>query len=188
MRHAAIAVFCLVAVPILAACGFQPLYAQREDGRGVPEQLAKVRIGDITDPAASTMRGFRGYPVENDRSRQILRNYLLDDLQPRGGAARTEYVLSIDVIEPRTDVAIDRSDTTLRYGYSVVAYFSLRDAAGRDLLRSSSVSSTSFAVSQSEFATTSSQRDARDRAMQEISRDIRNQLAAYFHSAAQATR
>jgi LPS-assembly lipoprotein len=177
----------LAATLALGACGFEPLYAQREDGRGVPDQLAKVRIGDISDPAPR-MRGFRDFPIENDRSRQILRNYLLDDLQPRGSRAAGEYVLSIEVVEPRTDVAIDRSDTTLRYGYAVVAYFTLRDNAGRNLFRGSSVSSTSFAVSQSEFATLSSQRDARDRAMQEISQDIRNQLAAYFHSAAKTPR
>jgi LPS-assembly lipoprotein len=176
----------LVGLLALSACGFEPLYARRDYGVDVPEQLAKVRIGVISDPSPSTMRGFREYPIENDRSRQILRNYLLDDLQPRGGAARGEYVLNIEVIEPRTDVAIDRSDTTLRYGYSVVAYFSLRDNAGRNLVRGSSVSATSFAVSQSEFATISSQKEARDRAMQEISQDIRNQLAAFFHSAAKA--
>jgi LPS-assembly lipoprotein len=176
----------LAAALALGACGFEPLYAKREGMVDVPEQLAKVRIGEIRDPASSTLNGFRGYPVENDRSRQILRNYLLDDLQPRGGAARGEYILSLSVIEPRTDVAIDRSDTTLRYGYSVVAQFVLRDNAGRNMFRGSAVSSTSFAVSQSEFATISSQKDARDRAMQEISQDIRNQLAAFFHSAAKA--
>ena len=181
-----LAMVTVAAALALGACGFEPLYAQRDHGPDVPDQLSKVRIGEIRDPAASTLNGFRGYPVENDRSRQILRNYLLDDLRPRSNGARGEYVLHVNVVEPRTDVAIDRSDTTLRYGYSVVAQFTLRNNAGRSLFQGSSVSSTSFAVSQSEFATISSQKDARDRAMQEISRDIRNQLAAYFHSAAKA--
>lgn len=172
----------LLAVFALAACGFQPLYA-RHDGGGVPEQLARVRIGTITDPAPGTLRSFRDYLVENDRSRQILRNYLSDDLSPRG-SGRADYVLDIQILEPRTDVAIDRSDTTLRYGYAVVAYFQLKDTANRSLTTGASTSTTSFAVSQSEFATISSQKDARDRAMQEISADIRNQLAAFFFSQA----
>jgi LPS-assembly lipoprotein len=171
----------LLAASPLAACGFQPLYARNGDSGGVPEALMRVRIGEIRDPAPSTLSGFRrGYEIENDRSRQLLRNFLSDDLATRGGTAPKEYVLNIQLIEPRTNVAIDRSDTTLRYGYSVLAYFQLQEASGRSVFSGSSTSSTSFAVSQSEFATIASQRDARERAMQEISVDIRNQLAAYF--------
>jgi LPS-assembly lipoprotein len=174
----------LLAAAPLAGCGFQPLYARNGDS-AVPEALMRVQIGDIRDPAPNVLRGFRrGYDTENDRSRQILRNYLSDDLATRGGSAPRDYVLNIQLIEPRTNVAIDRSDTTLRYGYSVVAYFQLNETSGRNVLQGTSTSATTFAVSQSEFATISSQRDARDRAMQEISVDIRNQLAAYFFTQA----
>jgi hypothetical protein len=146
----------------------------------------RVQIGTITDPAPDVFRSFRrDYPIQNDRSRQLLRNYLSDSLATRGGTAPREYVLDIQLIEPRTNVAIDRSDTTLRYGYSVYAYFQLRDLSGRNILAGSSTSSTTFAVSQSEYATIANQHDARDRAMQEISTDIRNQLAAYFFTKAQ---
>jgi LPS-assembly lipoprotein len=172
----------LLAATALGACGFQPLYA-RGGGDGVPDELTRVRIGSISDPAADQLRNFRrDYPIENDRSRQILRNFLSDDLSPRGGGGATqrEYVLDVQLIEPRTNIAIDRSDTTLRYGYSVVAYFQLKTNAGRSLFAGTSSSATTFAVSQSEYATIASQRDARERAMQEISVDIRNQLAAYF--------
>jgi LPS-assembly lipoprotein len=174
----------LLAATPLAACGFQPLYA-RGGNTGVPEELMRVRIGSITDPTYDQLRSFRrDYPIENDRSRQLLRNFLSDDLTTRSGAARHDYVLDIQLIEPRTNVAIDRSDTTLRYGYSVIAYFYLREASGRSLLTGTSTSQTTFAVSQSEYATIASQRDARERAMQEISTDIRNQLAAYFFTQA----
>lgn len=179
-----LALFALLACLPLGACGFQPLYA-RNGNSGVPEELMRVQIGSITDPAPGQLRSFRrDYPIENDRSRQLLRNFLSDDLATRTGSAKRDYVLDIQLIEPRTNVAIDRSDTTLRYGYSVVAYFQLRDTAGRNLLTGSSTSQTSFAVSQSEFATIANQRDARERAMQEISVDIRNQLAAYFFTQA----
>ncbi len=186
MRRVTTQAICLISLLGLAGCGFQPLYA-RNDGANVPEQLTRVRIGTITDPAPGTLRSFRDYHVENDRSRQLLRNYLSDDLSPRGGNARIEYVLDIQILEPRTDIAIDRSDTTLRYGYAVVAYYQLKDLTNRQITTGASTSTTSFAVSQSEFATISSQKDARDRAMQEISADIRNQLAAFFFSQARKT-
>jgi LPS-assembly lipoprotein len=184
MRCRVFALLILLAAAPLGACGFQPLYARNGDS-GVPEALMRVQIGEIRDPAPSTLRGFRrDYEVDNDRSRQLLRNYLSDDLATRGGTAKRDYVLNVQLIEPRTNVAIDRSDTTLRYGYSVVAYFQLYEASGRSLFSGASSSSTTFAVSQSEFATIASQRDARDRAMQEISVDIRNQLAAFFFTQA----
>jgi hypothetical protein len=180
MRCRVLCLLILLAMP-LGACGFQPLYARNGDSGSVPEALMRVQVGSITDPAPSTLSGFRrGYEIENDRSRQLLRNFLSDDLATRSGSAPREYVLNIQLIEPRTNVAIDRSDTTLRYGYSVVAYFQLAEISGRNLLQGTSTSTTSFAVSQSEFATIANQRDARERAMQEISVDIRNQLAAYF--------
>jgi LPS-assembly lipoprotein len=186
MRRSTILAFCLAAASGLSACGFQPLYSR--EGGDVPESLMRVQIGEIRDPAPSTLSGFRrGYDIDNDRSRQLLRNYLSDDLATRGGTAKRDFVLNIQLIEPRTNVAIDRSDTTLRYGYTVVAYFQLYEAAGRHLLTGSSSSATTFAVSQSEFATIASQRDARERAMQEISVDIRNQLAAYFVTQARKT-
>jgi hypothetical protein len=175
-----IVLFLLLAWAPLAACGFQPLYA-RGDGVDVPEDLMRVQIGTITDPAPSTSRSFRqDYAIENDRSRQLLRNFLSDDLETRRRNVPRDFVLDVQLIEPRTNVAIDRSDSTLRYGYSVIAYFQLRNLSGQYLLSGVSSSQTSFAVSQSEFATIANQRDARDRAMQEISVDIRNQLAAYF--------
>ena len=174
----------LLAATALGACGFQPLYA-RSGSSGVPDELTRVQIGSISDPAAEQLRSFRrDYPIENDRSRQILRNYLSDDLSPQGGKGQRDYVLDVQLIEPRTNIAIDRSDTTLRYGYTVVAYFQLKTAAGRSLFAGTSSSATTFAVSQSEYATIASQRDARERAMQEISVDIRNQLASYFFTQA----
>jgi len=170
----------LVAATALAGCGFHPLYS-RNDPANVPEELMRVQIGSISDPAPGTIRSFRrDYPIENDRSRQILRNFLSDDLATRGGTAPREYVLDVQLIEPRTNVAIDRSDTVLRYGYSVYAYFQLKDRSGRAVFAGSSSSATTFSVSQSEYATIANQKDARERAMQEISVDIRNQLAAYF--------
>jgi LPS-assembly lipoprotein len=170
----------------LAGCGFQPLYGQRDTGPSIQEQLAKVRIGEIRTHPPEGLRDFKDFRIEESRSRQLLRNALLDDLAPRGAVGRGEYVLDIRLIEPRTNLAIDRSDTTVRYGYSIVAQFTLRDPTGRVVVNSGSSSSTNFEVSSSEFATIWSQRDARDRIIQEISSDIRNQLAVYFLARTQA--
>lgn len=129
----------------------------------MPEHLAQVRVELI-----------------ENRSGQILRNYLLDELTPLGQPARSAYSLQIRLVEPRTNLIISRSDTTLRYGYSAIASFRLVDAAGKLLYSGSASSTTSFDASDSEFATLASQADARNRILLELSGDIRNQLALYF--------
>src|SRR4051812_4103288 len=102
MMRRLLALIVLLASASLAACGFQPLYASNGD-TGVPEELMRVQIGNISDPTPGTIRSFRrDYPIENDRSRQLLRNFLSDDLATRGGTSRRDYVLDIQLIEPRT--------------------------------------------------------------------------------------
>ncbi len=152
----------LAALAGVAACGFEPLYGRKDNG-SVVDDLAAVRIDLIPD-----------------RSGQILRNYLLDDLNPRGQAANAAYTLSIRITEPRQEVGLQRNDTVTRYAYGVSASFSLRDVRGVSVMSGSSASGTSFEISDSEFATVSNQASARDRLMQQISSDIREQLAVYF--------
>src|SRR5262245_21117709 len=147
-----------------AGCGFEPLYARHANG-SVVDDLAMIRIDLIPD-----------------RSGQILRNYLLDDLNPRGQAAQATYYLSVRVNEPRQEVGLQRNDTVTRYSYGVSAAFNLRDGRGGSLLNGTSNSGTSFEISDSEFATLANQASARDRLMQQISGDIREQLAVYFNA------
>jgi LPS-assembly lipoprotein len=152
----------LAALAGTASCGFEPLYGRKDNG-SVVDDLAAVRIGLIPD-----------------RSGQILRNYLLDNLNPRGTLAQPAYTLSVSITEPRQEVGLQRNDTATRYAYAVVARFRLIDTRGENLVSGTSQSGTSFEIADSELATLSSQASARDRVMQQISDDIRQQLAVYF--------
>jgi LPS-assembly lipoprotein len=154
----------LAALAGTAACGFEPLYGRKDNG-SVVDDLAAVRIELIPD-----------------RSGQILRNYLLDNLNPRGTPAQAAYILSVRIFEPRTEVGLQRDDTVTRYAYGVSAQYSLRDSRGVAITSGSTASGTSFEISDSDFATLSNQASARDRLMQQISADIREQLALYFNN------
>jgi hypothetical protein len=165
---------------VLSACGFEPLYSAKNYETSVAAQLAQVRVGEIRVLTRGELL-FRDYPVENSRSGQLLRNRLSDDLFMGRYQAPSRYLLNVDMYEPQADLAIDRSDTIIRYGYSTVANFYLRDDAGKQLFASTSHSTTSYSASQSEFATLSSRRDARDRTIEEISLNIRDQLATFFY-------
>lgn len=150
----------LVVLLALSGCGFAPLYGEQG---GTARELERVRVELIAD-----------------RSGQILRNHLLDGMTPRGLAPSPAYSLAVRLSEPRQEIAIRRDDTASRIGYSAIATFRLSDARGALLYAGQATTSTTYEVTTSEFATLSAQRDARDRAMAELSADIRNQLAAYF--------
>lgn len=157
-----LAVLALVLVCSLAACGFEPLYGRTERGSPV-DDLAAVQVDLIPN-----------------RSGQILRTYLRDGLNPNGVEVASRYRLRVVIHEPRQELALQRNDTVARYGYGVTAAFYLVDSDGRPVFAGSSSLSTNYQVSDSQFATLSSLFDARDRSMQLISEDIRNQLAVYF--------
>jgi LPS-assembly lipoprotein len=156
------AVALVLACP-LASCGFEPLYARNDRGASPVEDLAAIQIDQIPN-----------------RSGQILRTYLRDGLNPNNVTTPSRYRLRVILVEPRQELALQRNDTVARYGYGVGASFVLVDANGRGLVSGSATLSTNYEVSDSQFATLSSLYDARDRAMQQISDDIRDQLAVYF--------
>lgn len=162
-RRSAILLLLGGALPALAGCGFSPLYGRGEDG-SVAEELAKIRV----------------LPIAN-RSGQVLRNHLLDGLTPRGEPQKPQYTLQVALAEPNVqDLGISRSESVVRYGFSAVARFRLRDASGADLLQGDAGGSSSYLVTNSEFATVAARTNARDRVMEELSSDIKAQVATFL--------
>ncbi|MCW5774643.1 MAG: hypothetical protein KIT16_23565, partial [Rhodospirillaceae bacterium] len=70
----------IAAALALGGCGYRPLYGDRgtSDAVNVSGELARVKIAGIAD-----------------RRGQILRNYLLDRMNPAGEPADPRYVLII---------------------------------------------------------------------------------------------
>ncbi len=146
-----------------AGCGFHPLLG-RSANPLVQDSLAQVKIDMIPD-----------------RSGQILRNYLLDGLSPKGLQGPTRYRLQIVLTEPRREVAIQRDNTASRVAYTASVSFRVFDEQRRlYVFQGSSLSETTYEVTTSEFATVSSLSGARDRVLQDVSSDIRLQLADFF--------
>ncbi len=142
--------------PLLAACGFEPLHAQR----GAVAALPPIRIEPIPE-----------------RAGQILRNYLLDRVAPRGEGGTQAYTLAIRLFEPRQVLALRRDDVISRMGYSAFASYELVDAAGKRVVAGSSSYSTDYEITNSEFATLAAQQNARERVLELVADDIRNQIA-----------
>lgn len=151
----------------LAGCGFQPLHAKGEDDLAVSNELASVRI----DPL-------------RDRVGQQMHNFLRDRINPQGQPVAPNYHLKVELTEKLSETGVRRDETATRANLRMTAEFALIDAAGETVLYSGqSSSTTSYDILDNPFASTVSERDARERALREVADDIRTRLALYFSRA-----
>jgi len=164
-RRAALLGLCAV----LGSCGFRPLL-KSEDGPGVREELAAVEVPGLT--------GRIGYLVRDD---------LLDQLNPAGIQVPERYSLDIRLRERVGALGIQLDNTITRYNLTLVARFSLIDSSTRRILYRAIVRRVaSYNAIRAPFAELSAQRDAERRAAREVSTDIRTQLALHFTRQAEA--
>ncbi len=154
----------------LCGCGFRPMLAARDDHSSVSDKLASVKVGTI-----------------EDRSGQVLRNDLVDALNPRGEPLQPDYTLTIRIEEPQKNLAFQRNNSVTNVSYGVIAYWSLLDRNGAQVFSGGSSSSQQYEISNSQYATAVSAANVRDRIMLDISSDIRNKIAQYFVSRIRAT-
>lgn len=156
----------------LAACGFKPLYMKEAHDPGVAADLSSIRVLNV-----------RANAPEHDRLSQQMHNLLLQRLNPEGAPARPLYRLqtSIAVTKERTGIQITEEATRARL--TVAANFSLYDAGSNKVIFSGSeLSTNSYNIADSQFATLNAESDAARRAVREISESIRIRLGLYFQS------
>lgn len=149
------------AVITVAGCGFRPLYGK--SGGSDAAALSTIQINQIPD-----------------RIGQKLRSLLLERLAPKGPARRTDYTLSVTLKEAKRELAIRKDETATRANLVITAKFSLtaRRRPARGSFTGTAASTNSYNVLQSEFATLSAEKDARDRALNTIADEIRLRVAA----------
>lgn len=151
----------------LGGCGFQPLYGDRDRGRGADagDQLAAVDI-----------------PVIPDRIGVMVRNELLDMMTPHGRPTSPAYVLRVRLWE-NTDSQLLRFDSTSsRLRYNLRADFQL--AAGDKVVHQGNARSVvSYDLPDASgyyFASVAAQRDAERQAAADVAQQIRTRVAVYL--------
>lgn len=160
----------LAAVLTLAGCGFRPLYGERADSPAATQYMAAVEIAPIPE-----------------RIGQELQNHLRVRLNPRGVSANTKYRLETRLNEIRTDLAIRDDASATLANLQLIASYTLRAAASNDVLYTGQSRSTaSYNLVRSQFANLVAEDDARSRAVEAISDDMRVRLSLYFDRQAKA--
>ncbi len=163
-RGIAAAVLVALALGAGSGCGFRPLYGSGAVVGDVPEQLNQTEIAVIPD-----------------RTGQLLRVYLIEQMNPAGRPASPRYRLQASVQESQLPLGIQRDDTATRYNLILTAPFSLIEAGSNEVLLARTVRViTGYDFLNDQFATLTAERDARERALRQISEDIRTRVALYF--------
>ena len=156
----------IAAVAVLVSCGFQPIYKKGEKP-GVQIAMASIGIETI-----------------KDRQGQQLRNLLLDRINPGGAPQSPNYTLTLRLSAGKQLLALRKSKLSTRANLNFVAIFELKGKKqylGKNYSGTSTIT-VSYNILGSHFATLASEKNARSRAVKELSLDISNRIAAYLRS------
>ncbi len=166
-------------LPVAAgACGFRPLYGGAPGGE-VAAELASIEV-----------------VTPDTRVGQLLKNRLLDDLNPSGMTVQSRYRLTLELRRTETALAIQLDETITRFDLTLAAFFALTsleaggpapagvEAEGEPAYRSALRRVASYNVVSDPFATLMAEQDAERRAATELSRGIRTLLTLHFQDGA----
>ncbi len=162
-RTFAIAMF--VIMVLVSACGFRPLYLETRNF-SVIEELALTKIQAIAD-----------------RRGQIVRNALIDRMNPRGEPAHPKYRLTTSITESITELAVRRDDASTRANLTLNARFELyQEGIDEPILIGRVKSVNSHSISVAEVATLGAEKSARERGARDIAERMVLQIGAFFDS------
>ncbi|MBT5944423.1 MAG: hypothetical protein HOG93_07320 [Rhodospirillaceae bacterium] len=147
----------------LTACGFEPLYGDKDQGTATEDLLGRVAVSPIAD-----------------RPGQLVRTELTNRLTPRP-ALEPLYVVNVELSESKRGLAVRRDASATRANLIITAKFDLI-AIGREgsLMSGSIRSSNGYDILTSDFATFAAENDARRRGASDIADAIVDRLAIFL--------
>jgi LPS-assembly lipoprotein len=158
----------------LAACGFHPLYGSTPTGPGIASTLSGIYVEPIPDRV--------GYQLRND---------LLDLFNATGRADDAAYRLKLTLNEEEQAVALQTNTNITRYNYTLKAHYELIPKGSTEVAKSGDVATlTAYNVAAAPYlyATVAAERDAKERAANDIAERIRIAVAVYLRSEADNSR
>jgi len=152
-----------VCLASLTGCGWAPLYADRATGPA-DRELAAIKVAPIPE-----------------RIGQNLALQLRQWLNPKGEPVPSRYLLRTLLQTTRLDLGIISFGLGTRARFDVTATFALIDiASGAALFNATSHAAESFDIVANYYANVVAEEHARERAVEEIRRDMVTQLTAFL--------
>jgi LPS-assembly lipoprotein len=153
----------LCACAMLGACTFRPLLHARDD-ESVRGELEAISITGL-----------------DGRLGQLVRNALLDDLNPTSVEVPSRYILDVDLQRSAQALGIQLDNVITRFNLELTARFQLLDSSSGEVLYQSHVQRiASYNVSSAPYATLAAEVDAERRIAREVGDNIGTQLAVHF--------
>lgn len=157
---------CAVLLMAAAACGFKPLYGDLGRTGAAQAELAYIEVDE-----------------PQERSAQRLRQILVANLTPQGRPVQPKYKLSVRITEGQEGVGLRTDFTYTRINYRLTGAFALVDSAtGKQIMGGTVRGVTAYNVGRDQVATVTAETDARERALQDLARDLQTRMALYFES------
>ncbi len=152
-------VFCL----LISGCGFHPIYGARDSDSPVSEKLNDVAIENISD-----------------RYGQMLRNQLIDRMYGKGRPHNPAYHLDVHLRETEEGIGLLQNAITTLTELNLYADYSLKDAAGKEVVKGTAHAVATFNQLQQEYGTLAADEGAHQRSLNEIAEEIVERLSLYF--------
>ena len=151
----------LIAFFTFSSCGYEPIYSKNVNKN---KELLSISVKNI-----------------KNRPGQILRNTLLNQLNPERERVITKYRLIIEISESSTSLGYRRDRSATRTDLEVTAKYLLKNVKNDEIILKEDVKSiSSFDVVESVYATLVAEKDAREKSLKIISDNIYTNLVIFF--------
>ena len=151
----------LIAFFMFSSCGYEAIYSKNINTN---KELLSISIKNI-----------------KNRPGQILRNTLLNQLNPERERVITKYRLIIEISESSTSLGYRRDRSATRTDLEVTAKYLLKNVKNDEIILKEDVKSiSSFDVVESVYATLVAEKDAREKSLKIISDNIYTNLVIFF--------
>jgi LPS-assembly lipoprotein len=154
----------LLGAVLLQGCGYQPLYATRDDGSSVSEDLASVSV-----------------EMQSTRVGQLVRNEIVRSIRPAGGAAPDRYFLKLAATGD-SQTLVDTSDTVhRRLAYNLTTDFQLIDISSqKPIFSGRAFSRVPYDRLNASFTNVQARVNAEEQAAQQVGQEVRLRVAAFL--------
>lgn len=150
-------ILAMLLVPVLTACGLQPLYA-----------------GGTRGPVSSTLSSVAVAQIEGEAG-WLVRNAIRDRLSAAGETAETRYRIDVRLDDDISGFGVRRDDSVTRERRTLRARWQLVDSRnGTTLVDATAAADAGIDVVGSEYATIAAERTA----LEQLSVDIADQIVA----------
>ena len=146
---------------MFSSCGYEPIYSKNINTN---KELLSISIKNI-----------------KNRPGQILRNTLLNQVNPERERVIIKYRLIIELSESSTSLGYRRDMSATRTDLEVTAKYLLKNVKNDEIiLKEEAKSISSFDVVESVYATLVAEKDAREKSLKIISDNIYTNLVIFF--------